>query len=713
MENGSQRISNFFGKSIVHVFLIIIAGFIAYSNTFRVPFIFDDLYFLVENPIIKDFRYFLEPSAANGYPFYDTFTSRYVGYLTFALNYRLHGLDVTGYHVINLAIHLANALLVYWLVCLTIKTPFFKATHDDGGPPDSYSYSRLIPLISALLFVVHPIQTQAVTYIYQRLASLVALFYLLSLVLYIKARLARAASTSCVVLYLLSFVSALLAMKTKENAFTLPVLMLLYEFMFLEGKWKQRIFCLLPFLLTMLIVPLSLIDIGKPAGELIGDVSQAGRMQTMMSRWDYLCTQFRVIITYLRLLFFPANQNIDYDYPIYHSLLNHDVLLSFVLLLSIFVLTIFLSYRSCRVNNKNPFLRLISFGICWFFIAISIESSIIPIKDVIFEHRIYLPSVGFFTAITTSLIVYYDKFISNKSGTILYASLFLATITLTFISYKRNEVWKSGISLWKDTIYKSPNLARPQIQLGQALITKGLWDEAESHFAKARELNQSPQLPNPHAAIGLTSLDKEGIINYQILQSKKDAAQNPNESTFIKLGRLYIDAEKLELAIEQFKKALQFNSKSIDAFVGLGIVYSKQDKTKEAVEAFNNAIDISPDSSIPHLSLGFIYATKLDRKDLAIKELQRAVAIDPTSLDGHKNLALAYSEQGYVDKAIYEYKKLLKLNARDDAAQFALGQLFVKKKQIDQAREAFNNALEINPNHFAAKRQLEAIDSIK
>jgi hypothetical protein len=223
-------------RTFTHLILIVILGLIAYSNTFHVPFQFDDITAIVQNPVIKDLSFFTDPSQSRGYGHhfgYHTFRSRYIGYLTFALNYHLHGLDVTGYHIVNLLIHFSTSLLVYFLVRLTFKTPFFRNSRIMGR-------SDYIALFTALIFVSHPVQTEAVTYIWQRVASLAAMLYVLSLFMYIKWRLLRYQPNSpesrgyfgvkSVTYYLISLISSVLAMKTKQTAFTLPVAIALYEF---------------------------------------------------------------------------------------------------------------------------------------------------------------------------------------------------------------------------------------------------------------------------------------------------------------------------------------------------------------------------------------------------------------------------------------------------------------------------------------------------
>ncbi|HXW69470.1 MAG TPA: hypothetical protein VEJ88_07650, partial [Dissulfurispiraceae bacterium] len=173
----------FYLSPFFHVILIILAGLIVYSNTFHVSFQFDDYYQLIGNPVIRSLDNFFSSSVG-----YDYNPRRFIGYLSFALNYHFGGLDVTGYHIVNLAIHIANSILVYFLVLLTFRTPYFTSYDSRFTSHISRPLSDSRPLIaffSALLFAVHPVQTQAVTYIVQRFASLAAMFYLMSVVFYI------------------------------------------------------------------------------------------------------------------------------------------------------------------------------------------------------------------------------------------------------------------------------------------------------------------------------------------------------------------------------------------------------------------------------------------------------------------------------------------------------------------------------------------------
>jgi len=653
----------------IHVLLVIVLGVIVYSNTFDVPFVFDDFLYIVNNDAIRDFRYFIEPAKATKIISSDTlvgytFKNRIIGYLTFALNYKLQGIDVTGYHVVNIIIHVINALFVYYLVMLTFKTPFFKVhnkkvqssllmAHSNNEPSMSY---ELIALFSALFFVSHSIQTQAITYISQRFASLATMFYLGSLVMYIKFRLKAIGSRTEVIgnriiayrlspfaYYLLSLLFAVLAMKTKEIAFTLPIIITVYEFMFFGETFKRRMLYLMPILLTVLIIPMSLIDMNKPIGDLIAGVDALTRAKAVMSRWDYFFTELRVMVTYIRLLFFPVNQNLDYDYPIYRSFLNPEVYLSFLFLLSIFGLGVYLFYRSrfkkvhssSFIAHSNPpsspvikavtrnalrvtsheilrgeqrggnsqamshepramnYERLISFGIFWFFITLSVESSIIPTQDVIFEHRVYLPSVGFFIVFST-IIFYVLRFINSKLLFTAYCLLPTIIIILSVAAYNRNNVWKDDIVLWKDVIKKSPKKARPYHELGLAYFNRGMLDKAIPEFETAVRLSPDYVMAHNNLSVVYFKLRMfdEAIREIQITLM---LSGTENAEAYGNIGAIYLLKGLTDKAIEYLEHALELNPDHASAHHNLGIAYKRKGLNDKAAGHSDKAHMLAPE----------------------------------------------------------------------------------------------------------------------
>ena len=364
--------------------IIVLIGLAAYANTFSGTFNFDDLAVIRGNVLLEKMSASL-PELLKG--------RRVVGDLTFLINFGLHGLHVAGYHLVNLAIHILAACLVYALVVTTMAASAVAAVASPETAADLGRTGRGIGFFAALLFVAHPVQTQAVTYIVQRYASLATLFYVAALVLYARARLSRLSGESLsgpwsIPLYLFALFVGVLALRTKEIAFTLPFCVLLYEFAFFPGQRSRFRNGLLlgAFLLGAGAIGLSLS--GVVSDSVVERLDAASR-EDLLPRSAYFFTQLRVIVTYLRLLVLPVGQRLEYDYPVYRTLFTPQVACSLLLLVALLLLAVRLWRRSGRLAGERPVtaasLRLASFGMFWFFLTLTVESSIIPIADVIFE----------------------------------------------------------------------------------------------------------------------------------------------------------------------------------------------------------------------------------------------------------------------------------------------------------------------------------------
>ncbi len=591
-------------KHIIHALIIIVIGLIVYSNTFNVPFQFDDKSNIVENPVVKNLNNFLGPLKGEGSAGYSPSKITYLGSLSFALNYRLNGLDVTGYHVVNFIIHILNALLVYLLVILTFRTHAVRQATNKGET------GGFIALFSALLFLTHPLQTQAVTYIVQRLASLATFFYLLSLVMYIKWRITSQntehRTLSSVIWYLGSVFSAVLAMKTKSIAFTLPLVAVLYELIFFEGKITKRLINLIPLLLTMLIIPSSIINLAGPAGDLIGDVSESTKVQTSMSRWDYLLTQFSVIVKYIRLIFLPINQNLLHYQTRYNSFFDATVLLSFGFLLLLLSIAVYILFS----RHSNHGLRLVSFGIFWFFISLSVESSIIPIKELIFEHRVYLPSAGAFISITASLFLianrFKDKWPQGKNAVI--AVLAFIIIILSAATYSRNIVWQDDVTLWEDVVKKSPDHPVGLNNLGEAYAGKGQLDKAIDCFNRAIVIY--PKLAEAYSNIGI-AYSRKGQPDKALFFFNRLVAIRPDYfKAYYNLGKIYGQVKQFDKAIYNFNKAIALNRYHAESYNYLGLAGFITGDIDKAIEQYLKAVRLKPEYAEAHYNLGVAYSKK-------------------------------------------------------------------------------------------------------
>lgn len=686
----------------VQLLVIAVLALIAYSGSFHVPFVFDDESSIVANPAIRTLHGFLSGA---GYAYNPR---RFIGYLSFALNYKVGGLDVTGYHIVNLTIHVASAWLVYFLARLTLRTPFFGA---------ETRLERALPLIAALLFVLHPVQTQAVTYVVQRLASLASMFYLLSVVCYIRARLfqeeqGRLVSMATMVLFLLSLAAALLAMRTKEIAATLPLVVALYEFSFFRADAKKKLFFLAPLFLTMLVVPLGMLHSGKPLGRLLSDVSELTRESHLISRGDYLLTQFSVVTTYVRLLLLPVNQNLDYDYPVYHSLFTPRVLFSFLFLAGLAGTAIYLYYRSgrargavspdgtrCGSRSPAPEFRLIAFGIGWFFITLSIESSLIPITDVIFEHRLYLPSVGAFMALTTTALLIFPK---AKAGPRI-ALVCLVLIGLTAVSWQRNQVWADPVRLWTDVIDKSPKKIRGYNNAATALIAKGEIGEAVEKLQAALTLD--PGDAGTYRNLG-AAFEKQGSLDQAIRQYDLSLALQPdNAYTLYNLGVAYDKKGLTERAAGYFLKALSLKEDYAEAHNNLGVLYAKLGRPDEAMAHFTSALRHYPDFLEASNNLAFALG-RSGLIDKAIGQFRYSLDISRDNAQAHFNMAQAYSEKGSVDLALAEFRAASTLDPGNAAIHNKLGGAYLKSGAVQQAMEELETAIRLQPYNAVFRNDL-------
>jgi len=393
-----QRKAAFFPiRHLIAIALIAGVALVVYSNTFHVPFQFDDRPNITENPNvqIKVFTWDrLERLVKNTYKE----TIRVFSYFTLALNYYFGGFNVFGYHLVNFFIHIASGIFLYWFLILTFNLPFLKERYG----PISYK----VALFTGLVFISHPIQTQSVTYIVQRMASMGGMFYLLSMVLYIKG---RSSPGRVRVFYFGGLVlSYLLGVFSKENVAILPLFIALYEFYFFQNfdlspRGKKIILALVGGL--VIVGAIGLIIWGKRYVNVIIEGYQL-RTFTMSER---VLTQFRVVLYYLTLLIYPhpSRLNLDYDFPISKTILDPPTTL-----ISVLIVLGLIGY-SIWAAKKRP---VLSFCILWYFGNLVIESSIFPL-EMVFEHRLYLPAVGPFILFSLLVVRGIEKLKAKISGT--------------------------------------------------------------------------------------------------------------------------------------------------------------------------------------------------------------------------------------------------------------------------------------------------------
>ena len=537
-------ISQFLPPAVRHLLIVIltclVVGSAIYANVLlRGEFNYDDIDYVVNNTFIRDMSHFRNVSEL-----------RYVGYLTFALNYLYGGLEPRNYHFFNILIHIANAVVVYLLASCLIRL----TRREEGQEVPAGDWA--IPFAATVVFLTHPLATQSVSYISQRFSSLSTLFYLSAVLLYLSGRERHESGASVFNPRLvLAFGCACLGIKTKETVFTLPAMLTILEWVFFRtetGTRGKRWLILLPFYATMLIVPLSLYGPELGLFETVSGISERTRGEKLLdldtrSRTEYLLTQFRVIVTYLRLMVAPYGQRVIYDYPRYTSILSVPVILSFLLLASIAWGGWRCLQRSFRTTGTERVeTRLTGLGILWFFVTISVESSIIPIKDVIFEHRTYLPSFGAYLAMIALISMGVRRYRPQYKPVALVLVFLLIGGLLGMATYQRNRVWLNCFAFWDDAVRKEPGL--PIVWQNRAwsyLMVAGIPDEA------LHDLNKSIELAEERYARGTGNSDPADAL-MQMAKAYEDRVRV--NGTLGNMDAVARDTKKMEEYLDELRR---------------------------------------------------------------------------------------------------------------------------------------------------------------
>ncbi len=513
--------------------IVVAITLVAYARSCEVPFHFDDHAVLVA----QEEGYLSTLGGFVGYA-----RARVVPFATFALNFWVGAQNPYGYHAVNLAVHLLATFLVFELALALCRTPRLRG---------SWLAEQQLPfaVAAAAFFACHPIQVQAVTYVVQRFSSMATLFYVGSVVLYVRGRNAQTIASERTLhvgtdplpgppplpevatgkgTAMLSFVgSALLALGaflSKESSASLPAAIVLVEWAFFGSRGLgKRALRLAPYIVLVLLIPLLwvLLAPGRERALVSGSPTEqlAGVARLLAFRanpsgdvgpLDYLRTQFVVIPRYLGLVVLPWGFNVDHDVAVERAL-SPPVVEGMVLLIGLLALGVY-ALRRWPVTG---------FGMLWIFVALGVESSILPISDVMVEHRMYLAMPGIALVVGNGFAWLYrrQRSLAAVGGTAVVVGL----AALTFL---RNEVWLTPVSLWTDAVVKSPGKARVHANLGLALTSAGRSAEAIKHYCRALALdpNDRQARTNLDAALEADTLAKADSGHDIVLEGQPTGA---------------------------------------------------------------------------------------------------------------------------------------------------------------------------------------------
>lgn len=628
------RTKNYVGLMIAMAAILTI---LIYSNAMRGPFIFDDVRNIRDNKAIQ-----LTEITAGGLweaGAHSATSHRPVANISFALGYYFHGNEVLGYHLVNLAVHLFAGLFLFLLMQDTLGITKEKSISPLLSQSDN---TTLLAFAGVLVWLVHPLNTQSVSYLVQRMNSMAAMFYLLSLVCYVKGRLACREKAKWV-LYGGSVVSGLLAVGSKEIAVTLPFFIVLYEWYFfrdLDTAWlRKKAFCLVGAVVFLAVLGLYYLG-GDPF-----EVIKSAYVRRDFTIGQRVLTEFRVVWLYVSLLLlpYPGRLNLDHDFPLSYTLINPATtvlsLLGIALLLGC---AVYIARRD----------RLISFAILWFLGNLAIESSVIGL-ELVFEHRTYLPSMFVVPLITVAAI----RYVRPKWGRVAVIGVLVAIFSLW--TYQRNGVWADDELLWRDCIRKSPHKERPLYNLGLVLSDRGRKDEAILSYSRALDIK--PDYPEACNNIGV-ALGDQGKLKEAVGYYVKAVRINPDYTdAYYNLAVALHQLGKIDKAIECYRLVLQQDPCRAEAQNNLGVALILKGNTGEALAHFQKALQINPEYPDAYYNLGNILFMK-GRLNEAIEEYKSAIQAAPQYMDAHYNLGVALIKQGKTGEAIDQFEEVLRLD---------------------------------------------------
>jgi len=582
--------------------------------------------------------------------------------MSFALNYYFDGYNVAGYHIVNILIHIIGGIFLYIFVKTTLRLP---SLHFKDTTPE------WIASFTVLIWLVHPLHTQSVTYIVQRMNSLAAMFYILSMLLYAKARLSSDPRQRWI-LFAGCTLAAILALGSKEMALTLPLFLLLYEWYFFQDLsllWFKRY--LLSFLGILLL--LALVSWAYLGTDIVHKVLFfAGDFDFTLQ--ERVLTEFRVLVVYIKLLIFPhpSQLNIDYDFPLSHSLFDPiTTLFALGTIVGLLGLALYLARQE----------RLLSFCVLWFFGNLVIESSVIML-DIVFEHRTYLPSMLFILLAVTFVV---------RSITLPWLRVVgLCAVALVFSvwTYERNSVWANEVTLWRDCVEKSPHKARPHTNLAYALMRQGNLEEAVRHYTEA--LRITPSYAPAHNNLG-DILVRQGNLEEAVRHYTEALRVHPDYAAAqTNLGNALMDLGHIDEAVSHLTTALQLTPDSAEAYNNLGSALAAQGKVEEAMHHYAEALRLNPSFAAVYNNLGNLLARQ-GRIEEAVRHYTEALRLRPNYALAHNNLGSALERQGRVEEAVRHYTEALRLNPN----------LTQARKNLDRVRRRIGASAE--PSHSDLK----------
>ena len=602
-----------------------------------------------------------------------------------AVNYAGDGFRVWGYHAVNLAIHIAAGLVLFSIVRRTLLQPRLRRSFDRTAEP--------LALLIAVIWVVHPLQTESVTYIVQRAESMMGLFYLLTLYCVIRG----AESDSPKLWYVLAVASCLLGMASKEVMVSAPLIALLYDRAFIAESfreaWRRRRSLYLALGATWICLACLIVS-----AERFGTTSATAKSNGIRW-WAHLLAEPAVMVHYLRLCVSPQPLCLDYfGWPMPGAWTS--VLASAAVTVALLGATVWAWCSDSIPSGLGPAWGFLG---AWFFLILGPTSSLIPM-DSLAEHRMYLPLAAVVAAVVLAAFEIGKRLVNKQQGVVLGCVAGGAVVALfTFMTTQRNRDYGSALSIWQDTVEKRPDNSRAESNLGCVLEEEGRLQEAIGHYQRALRIkpDYADAEYNWGHALAQQGKPREAINHWeQALRLDPDLAE-----AHYNWGVALVQLGQVREALGHFEQALRSKPEYAEAHSNLALALVQLGRASEAINHWQQALRIEPDFAEAHNNLGLLLMQE-GRLQEALGHFEQALRSEPEYAEAHNNLALALVQLGRVPEAINHWEQALRINPELAQAHYNLGDAALQAGKLQEAINHYEQALRIHPNDIAAHTNL-------
>jgi len=669
--------------------LIVLAGVLVYSNSLSGPFVYDDQLSIVENRYIRQ----LSSPSRLFFPERELpVAGRPLVNVSFAINYAIGGLEVRGYHVWNIAIHIFCALLLFGVVRRTLDLPRLRERFAGR--------STTLAFASALIWMLHPLNTEAVDYLTQRTELMMGLFYLATLYAAIRGASARRPG----VWQTVSVLSCALGMGCKESMATAPLMVVAYEAIFVVDSLKDAVRSRWRFYAGLASTWLILAALLRSGPRVHSAGFSAG-----VHPWTYLLNQTVMITEYLRLALWPRSLVLNYGSPLPLSL--GDVMPYALLVVVLLLITVAALFRQPKLGFLGA----------WFFVTLAPTSSIVPIAtEVGAERRMYLPLAGLavLAVVGASLLWNHlrNRWLERATPATARAASISAVLAVALVSTAfaagtvvRNREYASALSLARTVLERRPS-SIAHYMMGTSLMDVGDHDGAVMHLREAISGD-----PRAHYSLGL-ELFKQGKLDEAIRELDVFAREKPLLLEVVPartvMGRAFLAQQKWADAVAQFRLVLMMTPLNTEAEGLLAEALFRQQSFDEAAVHYRAYLKYRPNDPNMLGNLGISLAAS-GKNDEAIAAFQRAVELTPEDGGAERNLANALLDNRDFRGAALHAQRAVMLRPDDPVVHDLLGLALAPQGKLDEAEAHFKRALEINPTDREVRAHLDGVLRMK